>query len=168
MIVLYVVCGVVLLLGFTTFFGAPYVPSRNAEIKRAFKNLYPLGKNDLLVDLGCGNGKVLKAAAEFGAQGIGIELNPLFFLISKLRLRKNKRILVKLGDMFRMKLPDETTVVYYFGVERDSERLFRHLEAEAKRIGHDLTLISYATPAKKHRPDREFEAYYLFKIKSQS
>ena len=69
--------------------------------------------------------------------------------------------------MFRMELPQETTVVYVFGVERDGERLMKHLESEAMRLGHDLSLISYATPAKKHRPDREFEAYYLYKIKTR-
>ena len=68
--------------------------------------------------------------------------------------------------MFRMRLPEKTTVVYVFGVGRDGDRLYDHLEAEAKRLGRDLVLISYATPAKKHRPDREFEAYYLYKIKS--
>ena len=166
MIAFYIICGIVVLLGFTAFFGAPYVPSRNPEIARAFKTLYPLSENDLLVDLGCGNGKVLKMATKFGARGIGIELNPLFFLIAKLRLRKNKRATVKFGDMFRIKLPENTTVIYVFGVERDGERLYRHLEGEVKRLGHVLTLLSYATPIKKHRPDREFEAYYLYKIKN--
>ena len=166
-IILWIICGAVVLLGFTAFFGAPYVPSRNPEMERAFKKLYPLGKNDLLVDLGCGNGKVLKMASKFGARGIGIELNPLFFLIAKLRTRGDEKICIKFGDMFRMKLPDETTVLYVFGVERDGERLFRHLESEARRIGHDLVLISYATPVKKHHPDREFEAYYLYRVKTQ-
>ncbi len=167
MIALYIACGAVVLLGFTAFFGAPYVPSKNPEIERAFKKLYPLGKNDLLIDLGCGNGKVLKMASKFGAKSIGIELNPLLFLVSKLRTRGDKNISVKFGDMFRTKLPAETTVLYVFGVERDGERILSHLESEAKRLGHDLTLISYATPAKNHRPDREFEAYYLYKIKTQ-
>ena len=165
MIAFYIIGGIIVFLGFTAFFGAPYVPSRNAEIKRAFTKLYPLGKNDLLVDLGCGDGKVLKAATDFGAQSVGIELHPILFLVAKLRLRKNKRATVKFGDMFRMKLPEKTTVVYVFGVGRDGERLYSHLEAEAKRIGHDLALVSYATPANKHRPDREFEAYFLYKIK---
>ena len=166
MIAFYIVCGIVVLLGFTAFFGAPYVSSRNPEIARAFKTLYPLSENDLLVDLGCGNGKVLKMATKFGARGIGIELNPLFFLIAKLRLRKNKRATVKFGDMFHIKLPEKTTVIYVFGVERDGERLYRHLEGEAKRLGHGLTLLSYATPIKNHHPDREFEAYYLYRIKN--
>lgn len=168
MTTLYIIGGIIVFLGFTAFFGAPYVPSRNAEIKRAFTKLYPLGKDDLLVDFGCGDGKVLRAATEFGAKSVGIELHPVLFLIARLRLRKNKRATVKFGDMFRMKLPKKTTVVYVFGVERDGERIFSHLEAEAERLGRDLTLISYATPAEKHRPDREFEAYYLYNIKTRA
>ena len=135
-------------------------------MERAFKNLYPLKSSDVLADLGCGNGKVLAMATKFGAKGIGIELNPLFYLVAKLRLRKNKKATVKFGDMFRMKLPDDTTVIYVFGVERDGERLYTHLQNEAKRLGRDLVLISYATPIKNRHPDKKFEAYYLFEIKN--
>ena len=166
MTVLWIICGIIVLLGFTAFFGAPYVPSRNDAMERAFKNLYPLRSSDVLVDLGCGNGKVLAMATKFGAKGIGIELNPLFFLVAKLRLRKNKKATVKFGDMFHMKLPDDTTVIYVFGVERDGKRLYTHLKNEAKRLGRDLVLISYATPIKNRRPDKKFEAYYLFEIKN--
>ena len=51
---------VVLILGFTAFFGAPYVPSRRKELKMLFDETYKLNPNDTLVDLGSGDGVVLR------------------------------------------------------------------------------------------------------------
>jgi cyclopropane fatty-acyl-phospholipid synthase-like methyltransferase len=39
--------------------------------------LAKVGKNDVLYDLGCGDGRIVVTAAKrFGAQGVGIDLNP--------------------------------------------------------------------------------------------
>ena len=75
----------VLVFGGTALTGAPFVPSRRKELEIIFKKLYRLSKNDLLVDLGSGDGKVLKAASDFGARALGIELNQFLVLFSKLR-----------------------------------------------------------------------------------
>ena len=87
--VIFIILGILtIILSFTAFFGAPYVPSLKSELKKAFTKLYPLSEKDTLIDLGAGDGVVLKVASEFKAKGIGIELNPVFALISKFRLRK--------------------------------------------------------------------------------
>ena len=46
--------------------GAPYVPTLKKNLNAAFKKLYPMKKTDLLIDLGAGDGVVLKAAASTG------------------------------------------------------------------------------------------------------
>jgi len=73
----------ILLFGLIVFRGAPYVPSQKRYVRQAFDELYPLGIRDVLVDVGSGDGIVLRLAAERGAQAIGYELNPLLVIISR-------------------------------------------------------------------------------------
>ncbi len=149
----------------TALVGAPYVPSRNKEIREAFTKLYKLSKNDLLIDLGSGDGKVLKAASECGASSIGIELNPILVFISKLRLRKDKNASVYCRDYFHFDFPAETTVVYLFSEDRDTPKIVNYIEKQATKIGHPIYLISYAFEAEKYKSEKNYRAYYLYKIK---
>lgn len=54
----------------------PFVPTPDEEVRTAFHTVR-LAPGEVVVELGCGDGKNLKlAAVEFGANGIGYELNP--------------------------------------------------------------------------------------------
>jgi len=54
----------------------PYVPT-NPEVVDAMLSLANVGKNDLLYDLGCGDGRiVVTAAKKYGATGVGVDLDP--------------------------------------------------------------------------------------------
>ena len=64
----------------TVFFGAPYVPTHKKELIKLFEKL-KLSKNDILADIGSGDGVVLKTASNFGAKSIGFEINPFLVLI---------------------------------------------------------------------------------------
>ena len=77
------IAAVVLLFGFVAFTGAPYVPSRRRDLQKAFDELYRLKKTDVLVDIGSGDGIVLREASRRGARAIGYELQPLLVLISR-------------------------------------------------------------------------------------
>src|SRR4029077_12275215 len=58
------------------YINAPYVPSSD-KVVRAMLKLAGVNNNDIVYDLGCGDGRiVILAAKEFGAHGIGIDLNP--------------------------------------------------------------------------------------------
>ena len=46
----------------TVFFGAPYVPTHKKELIKLFEKL-KLSKNDILADIGSGDGVVLKLQA---------------------------------------------------------------------------------------------------------
>ena len=65
---LVVIMAVVVIFGITVLFGAPYVPSLASELRKMFKKLYPLSSKDLLIDMGSGDGIVLKVGAEMCAQ----------------------------------------------------------------------------------------------------
>jgi cyclopropane fatty-acyl-phospholipid synthase-like methyltransferase len=54
----------------------PYVPSPNEVVETMLK-LAEVKASDTVIDLGCGDGRIVVMAAErFGAKGIGYDLNP--------------------------------------------------------------------------------------------
>lgn len=134
---------VVMLFGFVVFFGAPYVPSKRRELERVFRDMYELHPSDLLVDIGSGDGIVLRAAARRGARAVGYELNPGLVLIARLLSRRYKGVKVLMRNMWGVHFPPETTVVYVFAVSRDIEKVARKVQQEATRLGKPLAVISY-------------------------
>ncbi len=155
---------IILLFGFTAFFGAPYVPSLKSEIKKAFTKLYPLSKNDLLIDLGAGDGIVQKMASEYGAKSVGIELNPIIALIAKFRLRKCKNAKIICKNFFNYKFPENTTVIYVFGDGRDITKIFKKIERESKRLKKPLKVISYGFQTKEYKLLEQVDAYFLYEV----
>lgn len=165
-IAFWILFAVVLAFGFVVFFGAPYVPSRKKHIRSAFDTLYPLTPRDTLLDLGAGDGVVLRAAARRGAQAIGYELNPLLVWIGRLLSRHYPSVQFKIANLWHMPFPDGTTVVYLFGDARDIRRLAGRIEAEAGRLGRALYVISYGFELPGHKSVKQHEAYYLYKIQA--
>lgn len=54
----------------------PYVPTTEAAVKAMLK-LAEVKRTDIVYDLGCGDGRIVIAAAkEYSAHGVGIDINP--------------------------------------------------------------------------------------------
>ena len=54
----------------------PYVPTTEEAVKAMLK-LAEVKKTDIVYDLGCGDGRIVIAAAkQYGAHGVGIDINP--------------------------------------------------------------------------------------------
>jgi len=150
-----------------SLFGAPYVPSSAAEIRKAFKHLYELGDKDLLIDLGSGDGKVLRIADEFNAKSIGIEMNPILAAYSFLRTRKLPNAKIVCKNFYRYDFPDDTTIIYVFGDGRDIQKIANYVQKQAVRIGHPIFLMSHAFEVKDAPLIKQYRAYFLYKIDSK-
>lgn len=164
MIVIWLVAGIILLFGFVVFFGAPYVPSKKGDVRRAFTELYPLSSDDVLVDIGSGDGLVLRLAAAQGAQAVGYELNPVLVLVSKLLSRQYAKVSVHLANFYRVELPKNTTVVYTFGDSRDIAKMAQKVTATARRLNRPLSFISYAVAVPGLTPQAQVGAHFLYRI----
>ena len=154
------------LFGAIAFIGAPYVPSLRREVRESFNSLYPIKSGDVVVDLGSGDGAVLKVAIENGARGVGYELNPLLAAVSKLRLRNAASIHV--ANMWTARLPDDTTLVYAFTVTRDTKKLSALVEREANRLGRSLNVMTFGAELYGHTPLRTRKAHALYEITPNS
>ena len=162
-LVVVIVGGLILLFGFVVAFGAPYVPSLRKEVAGSFKELYPLSKKDLVVDLGSGDGSVLLTASRSGARCFGVELNPVLVLISRFRLRN--RAQVKLGNMWLIPLLPQTTLVYVFTVSRDVKRLEKLLQSEANRLNKEIFLMTFGAELPARQPVKTRNAHSLYSFK---
>lgn len=162
MIWFYVVGGVVALLGFSVFFGAPYVPSRRRDLKRMFDKLYPLSAKDTVIDVGSGDGIILREASRRGAKAVGYEISPLLVVISKWLSRHDKKVTISMANFWLAKFPKATTVIYAFSVERDARKLTKKIQSESDRLNKPLILICYGSPLPKKPAERTFEAYHLY------
>lgn len=141
MAIVWFMVAAVMMFGFTALFGAPYVPTQRKYLREALTKLYKVGKKDVLLDLGSGDGIVLKEANRLGAKAIGYELNPLLVLISRLRTGKQAKIYLR--NMWSAQFPADVTVVYVFSDGRDVRKLALKLQSESKRLGRGFTVISY-------------------------
>ena len=156
--------GLVALFGFVAFFGAPYVPSKKRDVEQAFDELYQLNENDTLVDIGSGDGLVLRAAARRGARAVGYELNPVLVLISRLLSRRQPNVTVYLANFWRSTLPATTTVVYTFGDSRDIVKMYKKVEATAVELGRPVSFISYGFEVPGLAPKKQVGAYHLYSV----
>lgn len=155
---------IVLAYGFTAFFGAPYIPAKTNDIETAFSKLRKLTAKDVLLDLGSGDGKVLRIAVKHGAAGaVGYELHPLLVAYSRLASR-GLPVKTALANMWRTPFPDDTTVVYIFSDSRDIAKLTQLIENEALRLGRTLAVISYGFKLKGYAPVKTAGAHHLFHV----
>jgi hypothetical protein len=161
---LWPVAAVVLLFGFVVFRGAPYVPSKKKELDNIFANLYPLSAKDTLVDIGSGDGIVLRAASRRGARAVGYELNPVLVAIAQLLARGDTRTSITWADFWRRELPAGTTVVYVFGESRDIRRMAAKVQDAADTQQRPIALISYGFEIPGYEAERSLGAHHLYRI----
>jgi SAM-dependent methyltransferase len=164
MIWVYLAGCVALLLGMSVFFGAPYVPSRRRDVRRLFDEAIPLDDTDVVLDLGSGDGLVLREVSRRGARAVGYEIHPLFVGISRLLSWRDPKIAIKWVNGWREPFPETTTIIYAFSVNRDGKRLARTVQREATRLRRPLKLICYGSPLQGISPMATFEAYFIYLI----
>jgi hypothetical protein len=161
---LVIIAVVIVGIGFVAFTGAPYVPSKRRDIERAFTELYELGDKDILVDIGSGDGVVLRVASSKGAHAIGYELHPLLVWLSKFLSRNDENVMVVLANFWNVEMPANTTVVYTFGDARDIQKMYDKVAHEATRIDHSLKFISYGFEVPGISPEKTVGAHHLYMV----
>lgn len=110
--------------------GAPYLPTFQTEIDRLFKDTR-LPKGALVIDLGSGDGRLLKTAAKKGYRAVGYEINPVLWLLSSWRLRKLKSAKVRFRSLWKADLT-EADMVFIFGITRIMPGLEAKLKSELR------------------------------------
>jgi len=130
-----------------SFYGLPWVPTRESRIRKALE-LAKLQPGETLYDLGAGDGRVLLMAAKvFGANAIGIEIGPIQCALGWLRIwlsRNSKIARMRCGNFYKADLSD-ADVVFVYATSSQTSRLLPLLE-RGLRLGARVVSIAADFP----------------------
>ena len=126
---------------------APFVPTPMVVVEKMLE-LGEVGKDDVLFDLGCGDGRiVITAAKKFGTRGVGIDLDPQ-------RIEESRRgakeagvedlVEFRLQDVMKSDIRRATVVTLYLLPE--SNALLRPLLEEQLKPGTMVVSHNYSIP----------------------
>jgi len=141
----------------TTDKDAPYVATDQRIVRRMLE-VANVTENDVVYDLGSGDGRIpLTAATEFGARGVGIEIDP--DLVAKSRAKAEAagvtdRVEFRQQDLFETDVSDATVVALYLWPEINVKlrpKLLRQLEPGDRIVSHDFRMGEW-------EPDRVVDA----------
>lgn len=127
--------------------GAPYVPTLRRQMDVAL-DLLDLQPGETLLELGAGDGKVVKAAATRGLKVVAYEINPLLCMIAQMRIgRYHKNVRIYCQDYWQVPLP-KCDGVFIFGIARIMPRMEKKLSVELKP-NTPVVSFAYTFPGKK-------------------
>lgn len=139
--------------------GAPYVPTLTPQVKAALE-LADLKSDQTLLELGCGDGKVLIAAAQAGLKVVGYELNPVLALIAWLRTRRYKNAQVICGNFWRADWP-VAEGIFVFLHPRFMARLDKKI-TQGKYNSVKLVSFAFKIPGKKITQEKNGVYLYTY------
>jgi len=127
----------------------PYEPS-SEEVVGAMLRIANVGKNDLVYDLGCGDGRiVIGAAQKAGARGVGVDLDPQRIRESQenaLKARVTDRVQFFQQDLFQTEIGNATVIMLYLWPEVNLKlrpKLFHELKPGTRVVSHSHDMGSW-------------------------
>lgn len=128
--------------------GAMFHPSASIRV-RTFLDAVPMKNDELLIDIGCGDGRVLSAARKrYGVRAIGFEVNPLAFLLAKLRTLGKRGITVQYRNFWKVDV-GEADILFCYLFPDVMEKVARKLELEL-HPGARVVSGNFPLPGWKH------------------
>lgn len=162
--------GAVLVLAFQSL--APYVPSPPEVVDRMLR-LAGVGPTDVVYDLGCGDGRIVIAAARtYGARGVGVDIDPKRINESMANARKagvDKLVTFRLQDALKTDVSDATVVTLYllsFANVQLRPILQRQLRPGARIVSHNFGMGNWEPHATETFTDSNggTRTLYLWRI----
>lgn len=132
----------------------PYVPTR-PEIVDAMLEMGAIGHEDVVYDLGCGDGRLVIAAAKrYGATGLGVDNQPEQINMAQSQAHwegVSNRVRFSLGDLFELDTRPATVVMLYLSVElniRLRPKLLAELRPGSRIVSNRFDMAGVWRPAK--------------------
>lgn len=123
---------------------SPWAPwwRTNKKTARAICKLVGAKTGDIIYDLGCGDAEVLiTAAKKFDVKGIGIEIDPLRFLIAKFRVKSagvSSKVKIKRANFFKEDISSASVVIVYL-----VPATLKKLMPKFKKLKKGTRIVSY-------------------------
>ncbi len=147
--------------GFVLAFGAPYLPTLTKHMQEALE-LVDLQPGQALLELGCGDGKVLIAAAQRGLRVVGYELNPLLVILCKVRCWRYRQLVsVRWANFWTHPWP-EVDGIFVFVMPRHMAKL----DTKIVQYKHKpVKLVSFAFQIPGGKPATQLGSAYRYDYK---
>ena len=149
----------------------PYVPTP-PEVVEAMLKLAEIKNTDFVVDLGCGDGRIVVMAAEkFGARGRGVDLNPVRIKEAEANAVKaavTDRAKFVQGNLFDADVKDATVVTLYLLPDVNLKlrpKLLSDLKVGARIVSHSFDMGDWP-PEKKI--EMGWRRVYLWTVTEQA
>jgi uncharacterized protein (TIGR03000 family) len=134
------------------------------KIVDAMLKLAKVGKDDVVYDLGCGDGRiVVTAVKKFNAKrGVGVDLDPDRIKESKERAKQagvEDKVEFRVDDVFKVNVSEATVVTLYMSDELNKllmPRLREQLKPGARIVSHRFTMGDWK-PDKTEQVDIEHD-----------
>jgi cyclopropane fatty-acyl-phospholipid synthase-like methyltransferase len=105
---------------------APYVSTPDGVVREMLR-LAEVGPRDIVYDLGCGDGRIVIAAArDFGARGVGIDIDPRRIAEANAGARRagvQERVRFVVQDLFKSDFSEATVVTLFLFAELNAKLL---------------------------------------------
>lgn len=143
---------------YATWFGAPFLPTAEPLVRRMVEAA-GLKPGQTVYDLGCGDGRILLAAAEHGVTAIGYELSLPMYAYCKLRCLLHRNIRVRLGDFWRQRYADADVIFCY--LLTDTMKTFEKVVWPQLKPGCRVVSHSFKMPTIAPTSDAEKIVIYV-------
>jgi SAM-dependent methyltransferase len=126
------------------YVGTPY------DVIDAMLDKGSIRRSDLVYDLGCGDGRIVVAAAKrFGCRGVGYDINPIRIKESLANVRTNgvqRLVRIKQADIFELDLREVDVIMLYLLPEMNKRLIpqLKKLRRGARIVCHNYDIEGMA------------------------
>ena len=145
-------------------FGVEWVPSPQRIVDRMLK-LARVKKDDVVYDLGSGDGRIVVSAAKIGAKAVGVELDPLRVLIGRIKIKltgSENKAKIEHGNFYKANVKN-ANIITLFLLPKTMEKIENKLRKELRK---GARIVSYRFVFKNWKPLKvdEENKIYLYKV----
>ena len=133
-----------------------YVPTPQ-EVVEAMLDVAKVGANDLVYDLGCGDGRiVVTAAKKYGARGVGIDIDPVRIKEANENVASNgvgDKVEIRQADLFETDLSQANVVTLYLLSSLNLKlrpKLWKELKVGSRVVSHAFNMDDWEPVSRAH------------------
>ncbi len=127
----------------------PYVPTRHAVVDEMLR-LARVAKDDVVYDLGCGDGRlIIGAASKYGARGVGFDIDPERIkecLENAEKAGVRDKVKFVLGDLFEADFHEATVMPMYLLTSVNLKlrpKILKELRPGARVVSHNFGMDNW-------------------------